>query len=68
MKDLVQFLTGACRCPTELTVKFVETKCLPDPDTCFASVTLSKCFANYEELRNDFDSVICLQSRGYGRS
>ena len=68
MKELVQFLTGSCRCPTVVTVKFVDSKHLPDPDTCFASVTLSTCMDNYEELQNDFDRVISFQSRGYGRS
>ena len=68
LKDLVQFLTGRGSCPQKISVQFTEIKQLPDPDTCFDCVTLSTSAKDLKEFCKEFDCVVSMQCKGYGRS
>lgn len=68
LKDLVQFLTGRGSCPQKISVKFTEIKQLPYPDTCFNCVTLSTSAKDSKEFCKEFDCVVSMQCKGYGRS
>ena len=68
LKDLVQFLAGGGSFPRKISVKFTEIKQLPDPDTCFECVTLSTSTKDFKEFCKEFDCVVTMQCKGYGRS
>ena len=68
LKDIMQFLTGRGSCPQKITVTFTEIKQLPDPDTCFDCVTLSTSTKDFKEFCKEFDCVVSMQCKGYGRS
>ena len=52
----------------KISVKFTEIKKLPDPDTCFDCVTLLTSTKDFKEFCKEFDCVVSMQCKGYGRS
>ena len=40
----------------------------PDPNTCSKEVFLPTRHLSYEEFKKDFETVITVQGKGYGRA